>query len=149
MSDEELLDLSPLVTLYATEANGSTIALEAVRRGRYRQRFCTMFTPALAQLASLDRPACYHRTLLHLLTVLDPIQPRKVSAREIAEATGQSQASVERALTMLTADQVLLTNSGKTGALARRLNNRVCWMATADLHSRAGADPEVSDARGR
>lgn len=138
-----------LVTLYATEANGSTVQLEAVRKGRYSMRFVTMFAPTLEAVAKLDRPACYHRTLFYLLTVLDPIQFRKVSAREIAEATCQSTASTERALAMLSADGLILANEGVTAAKGRRLSNRIAWMATADLHSQTPSDPEVTDSRGR
>lgn len=146
----DLNDPAPaLVTLYATEANGSTVQLEAVRRGRYSMRFVTMFAPTLEAVARLDRPACYHRTLFYLLTVLDPIQFRKVSAREIAEATVQSTASCERALAMLSADGLILANGGATAAKGRRLTNRLAWMATADLHCQTPSDPEITDARGR
>lgn len=140
---------APMVTLYATDARGATVQLDAVTRGKYPWRFCTMFQPAAAALATMDRPACYHRTLLHLITVLDPVQFRKISAREIAEATKQSASSVERALTMMQADGVLIANEGKTASKGRRLNNRLVWASTATLHSETPMDEAVTDARGR
>lgn len=108
-----------------------------------------MFLQQASFLAGLDRPVCYHRTFLHLLAILDPIQFRKVSAREIAEATGLSQASVERALAMMEADGVILSNGAETAAKARRLSNQVVWASSAEKFQATERDRELTDARGR
>lgn len=143
-----------VITIYASDTNGSTVQLDAVRRGRYSQRFITMFHGAMTTLAAMDRPACYHRTLLHCLAVLDPVQFRKVSAREIAKATRQSQSSAERSLAMLEADGVLISNGEPTAGKGRRLNNSLCWASSAEKHAARQPDalppdPEPGDARGR
>lgn len=137
------------LSLYATDANGSTVQLEAIRGRRYRERFWTMFESTTHQVATFDRPACYHRALLAMMTLADPIQYRRISAREIAECSAMSMNSAERALAMLEADKVVLTNGAATGAKARRLNNRLCWASTADRHGMTEPDPEVIDSRGR
>jgi hypothetical protein len=137
------------LALYTTDASGATVQLEAVKQRRYRERFWTMFQTATEQVAAFDRPACYHRALLALLTLADPIQFRRISAREVAELAKLSTNSAERALAMLEADRVVLTNGALTGAKARRLNNRLAWASSADRHGQTPQDPEVIDARGR
>jgi len=134
--------------LYTEDTNGTTIQLEATKSRRYRERFLTMFMTTTQTLAAFDRPPCYHRALLTCLAKLDPIQFRKVSAREIAEASRLSPVSAERALAMLEADRVLITNGEATAAKARRLNNNLAWASTAHRHSMETPDPEIIDARG-
>lgn len=136
------------VILYAEDAQGATVQLMGRPRARYRERFWTMFLDATTTLAAMDRPAAYYRCLLFLLTVLDPVQPRRVSAREVAEGAKLSQASAERALAMLEADGVI-HGKGVTGAKARRLTNRLVWASTAEKHGCATRDPDVTDSRGR
>jgi len=108
-----------------------------------------MFMTTTQTLAAFDRPPCYHRTLLTCLAMLDPIQFRKVSAREIAENSRQSPVSVERALAMLEADKVLITNGERTARKARRINNNLGWASTAHRHGTTEQDVEIIDARGR
>jgi hypothetical protein len=139
----------PVLALYTTDATGTIVQLEAIKTRRYRERFWTMFHSTTTILAAFDRPAAYHRALLAMLTLADPIQFRRISAREVAECARMSPMSAERALAMLEADQVILTNGQMTGAKARRLNNRLVWMTTADRHGMTDADPEIIDARGR
>jgi len=137
-----------VLTLYTTDAAGATVQLEAALSRRYRERFVTMFCNTTLLLATLDRPAAYHRVLLAFMTLGDPIQMRRISAREIAEAAAMSTISAERALAMLESDCVIITNGRSTGAKARRINNRLMWSSTAHAHSAATLDPEVRDARG-
>lgn len=138
----------PTVTLYTEDTNGTTVQLEAAPRRRYKERFLTMFMTTTQTLAGFDRPPAYHRALLTCLTMLDPIQFRKVSAREIAEASRLSVVSATRALAMLEADRVLITNGEQTAAKARRLNNTLGWASTAHRHGETTPDPEIIDARG-
>lgn len=137
----------PVLTLYATDANGSTVQLEAVTSRRYKERFWTMFHSATTIIAGFDRPAAYHRALLAMLTLADPIQYRRISAREVSQAAGMSQISAERALAMLEADQVILTNGAATGAKARRINNRLAWASTAERNRITPEDPPIIDGR--
>lgn len=135
--------------LYAEDEHGSTIVLQMRSfRGYGKRRFKTMFEEAMNRLACLDRPPVYYRTMLYLLNVLDPVQFRRISGREITEAIGISMSSAERALAMLEADQVIFCK-GKSGAKARRLNNQVCWASKAERFASAVADLEVIDSRGR
>lgn len=97
----------------------------------------------------LDRPSVYYRTLIFLATALDPIQFRRLSAREVAEGAGISQASAERALMMLESDKVVIHNSQSTGAKARRLNNRLFWGSSAQKRSETELDPMLDSTRGR
>ena len=108
-----------------------------------------MFAESVLTLASFDRPGAYHRALMAALTLMDPTQFRRISAREIGEAARMSTISAERALAMLEADGVIITNSLKTGAKARRLNNRLVSMTNAERYADLTPDPEVIDARGR
>ncbi len=139
------------MVLYTTDAAGETRQLIAAPIRRYPERFLTMFTNAAEMVAALDRPPCYYRTLMHLLGVLDARQFRKVPARQIAESTGQSLPSVDRAMAMLQADAVIIT-SGKGVAKTIRVNSRFAWMSSADKRAKQMADspdPELIDARGR
>ena len=138
-----------VLALYTTDASGSTVQWEAIASRRYRERFWTMFHSATLQLASFDRPAAYHRALLAFMTMGDPIQLRRISAREIALAAGMSNISAERALALLESDQVIISNGQQTGAKARRINNRLMWSSRADSHAATPMDPEVIDSRGR
>ena len=136
------------ITLYTEDTNGATIQLEGITSRRYRERFVTMFMTTTQTLAAFDRPPCYHRALLTCLAMLDPIQFRKVSAREIADASRLSPVSAERALAMLEADRVLISNGEATARKARRLNNNLAWASTAHKHGLTDPDPEIIDARG-
>ena len=107
-----------------------------------------MFLTTTETLAAFDRPACYHRALLALMTMADPVQWRRISAKEIATASRMSAHSAERALSMLEADQVILAR-GETSNKSRRLNNNLVWASRADAHSTAQPDPQIRDARGR
>ena len=108
-----------------------------------------MFTPGTATISTWDRPAAYYRVLLFCMATLDSQQMRTLSAREIKDGTGLSMISVERALAMLEADQVIVTNGQKTAARRRRLSNHLCWTSRADAHHAAIPDPALEDARGR
>lgn len=142
-------DRQAVLALYTTDANGTTVALEAVKSRRYRERFWTMFDTATTQIAGFDRPAAYHRALLAMMHLADPLQFRRISAREVATVSKMSTMSAERALAMLESDRVVIVNGMQTGAKARRLNNRLIWGSTADRHDRTDADPEIIDSRGR
>ncbi|MEM7643149.1 MAG: hypothetical protein AAF366_11540 [Pseudomonadota bacterium] len=107
-----------------------------------------MFHTTFERLAQMDRPPCYHRTLWHLLSVLDPVQFRGVSAREVAEATGQSLSSVERGLAMLQADRMLIAK-GKTAGKRLRINNRLAWASSSERFAEVQPDLDPVDARGR
>lgn len=108
-----------------------------------------MFADTCLLVATWDRPAAYHRALMACLTLMDPTQFRRISAREIGEAARMSTISAERALAMLEADKVIITNDKATGAKARRLNNRLASMTSADRYEGLIPDPEMVDARGR
>lgn len=138
-----------LLALYTTDTNGTTVQLEAVRRGRYPRRFLTMFPQAMEALAKMDRPACYHRALYYCLSHLDPVQWRHLSARDLATDTRQSMSSAERALSMLEADGVVIADGRNSAAKRRRLNNNLCWASSAHRHSETTPDPVPEDARGR
>lgn len=138
-----------VLTLYTTDTNGATVALEATKSRRYPRRFWTMFSEETLRLATFDRPAAYHRALMACLTLMDIQQFRRISAREVGEAARLSTISAERALAMLEADQVIITNGKATGAKSRRLNNRLCSMTTAEKWADLDMDPEMIDARGR
>lgn len=138
-----------VLTLYTTDTQGATVALEATRSRRYSRRFWTMFADTCLLVAGWDRPAAYHRALMACLTLMDPTQFRRISAREIAEAAGLSIISAERALAMLESDQVIMTNGKATGAKARRINNRLASMTRAETYEALPADPQPRDSRGR
>ncbi|MGB0823175.1 MAG: hypothetical protein ACPGSK_03505 [Alphaproteobacteria bacterium] len=138
-------------TLYTTDQSGETRLLELTPKRRYPERFLTMFPNAMEGLAAMDRPPSYYRTLMHLCAVADAKQFRKITAREIAEATNQSLPSVDRAMAMLQADRVIIT-SGRGVGKTIRLNSRLAWMSSAEKRARQMADspdPELEDARGR
>lgn len=110
-----------------------------------------MFSETATILSKLDRPPVYYRALLHLATVLDPIQSRRFSARELAEATGMAQASATRALAMLEADRVIFA-TGSTAAKSRRLSRQLFSMSSSERWAEAQElepDPVPEDARGR
>lgn len=108
-----------------------------------------MFYQGTVTIAALDRPAAYHRALLALMTLADPVQYRRISAAEVADAARMSVNSAERALAMLEADFVILNNGKATGAKARRINNNLAWASRADAHAATEADPPIRDGRGR
>lgn len=140
---------SEQLRLYAEAEDGSTVILHTRKHRLYPERFWTMFEETTKALAQMDRPVCYHRTLLYLISVLDPIQFRRISAKEVCRGAKISFPSAQRALSMLEADGVILTNGERTGALARRLSNRICWASTSERFNQVPRDPEVQDARGR
>lgn len=134
--------------LYAETEEGSTVILKTFRYRHYRWRFWTMFAPAAETLAKFDRPPAYYRALFALMTTLDPVQFRRYSARELADAANMSNSSAERALAMLEADFVVIAK-GKSAGKSRRLNNRVAWASNSEAHNLAEIDPEPRDSRGR
>ena len=105
-----------------------------------------MFANGLSRLSELDRPSVYYRALFHSLAVLDPVQFRTLTARQVADATGMSHISAQRALAMLEADRVLL-RTGKGVAKRMRLNNQVAWASTSEKHNQAVMDLEIVDGR--
>jgi len=107
-----------------------------------------MFEGSSQLLATLDRPTCYFRTLHFLLAMLDPVQWRRISAREIAQGAGLSMSSAERGLSMLESDRAIFCR-GTTSAKSRRLNNRLVSKTTSEKWNAATPDPEVIDSRGR
>lgn len=141
-------DRPETVQLYTEDSDGTTVILTAQRRLRYTMRFKTMFEPTFQSMATMDRPSTYWRVLFHALAVLDPVQFRPLPNSDISEATGMSQLSAQRALTMLIADRVLIPK-GNTSGRRVRINNRIAWGSTAHKHNLAEADLEVIDARGR
>lgn len=134
--------------LYTEDESGATVALVAKRHRLYGERFFTMFEATFEGLATFDRPSCYWRTLAVLAARLDPIMPRRLSAQEVAQAAGLSHASAARGLAMLEADRVIFS-TGRTGAKARRLNNRLFWKSNSERRAEEEADPMPEDARGR
>lgn len=134
--------------IYATDANGSTVMLETKRRKLYPARFATMFESTFSLLAGLDRPACYHRTLMQCLVTMDPTQWRKISASEIARETGMSHMSAKRGLGLLQSDRVIF-GKGRGAARAYRLNNRLVSMTTSEKWHNLDPDLEAIDSRGR
>lgn len=134
--------------LYAETEAGSTVVLIARQHRLYQERFKTMFHGAFQLLAGADRPSVYYRVFFQGCALLDPVQFRRVSAREFAEASGMSLISAQRACAMLEADRVFLVK-GKGSGKALKLNNRLCWASSSEKHNLATPDPEVIDARGR
>lgn len=137
------------LTLYTTDATGTTVQLEAIRQRRYQERFWTMFPSMTEKVAAFDRPPTYFKTLLLALTKLDPVQFRALPATDVSAGAAISLAAAERALSQLASDGVLIANGEKTVRKKLRLSNRLVWMASAEKHSAAPPDPEVMDARGR
>ncbi len=83
-----------------------------------------MFLDAMQTIASLDRPGAYYRVLFYCITVLDGDEERRLPVRRIMEATDLSRPSVERAMAMLIADNVL-HRSGRGPGVEFRLSNRL------------------------
>ncbi|MEM9197199.1 MAG: hypothetical protein AAGD12_05035, partial [Pseudomonadota bacterium] len=125
--------------LYATDETGATVALETIRKGRYNERFLTMFNGVAQHMSTLKRPAAYWRVMLYCLATLDPIHFRRLAAADVAKATGVSRAATERAMALLEADRVVIAE-GATAAKVRRLNRSVCSMSRADRWARAQAE---------
>lgn len=134
--------------LYAEDVNGSTIQLELKRHRLYPARFATMFEGSFSFLAGVDRPACYYRVLMQCLHLMDPTQFRRISAREISEASKLSHISAQRGLAMLQADRVII-GKGRGASRAYRLNNSLCSMTSSEKWNAQTRDPEVIDGRGR
>ena len=148
MAEKEGQPAAPEVEIIAEDTAGRQVTLHGCARSKYPERFCTMFQPTMKLVATWDRPPAYHRTLLHLLGILDPVQWRSAPASAIAAATGLSAPSVERAFSMLLADQLIFTQ-GRTASRKLRLNNRLVWMSTVRRYLAANLDPMPEDARGR
>lgn len=136
------------LALYAEDASGATVALTARWRRGFGRSYVMMFTETVAQVAAWDRPPAYHRALLWLLAALDPLQPRAVSAREVALGCNISINSAARALAMLEADRVVI-GVGQTAAKRRRLNNRLAWRSRVERFEETPEDTPPEDARGR
>lgn len=107
-----------------------------------------MFDTTFQSMAKMDRPPCYYRALFQCLSLMDPIQFRRISAREIAEASGLSFASAQRAMSMLQADRAII-GKGKASSRAYRLNNRLCSMSSSERWNQETPDLEMIDSRGR
>mgnify|MGYP001992325799 CR=1 FL=1 len=135
--------------LYAEDQNGATRILEVRGNARYPERFLTMFVKTLADLSMKDRPPTYYRTLLFLMTKLDPISYRMLTSSEIAEGTGMHRNSVMRAISQLRKDKVVLdqVEGGGIGTFYRlRLNHNLCWAGSASRFNDVKAtkpDPEI------
>ena len=108
----------------------------------------TTFLGPLSVIAGWDRPAAYHRVLLFALRELRPDSWSRMTARAVCRGTGLSPAAVERALSMLQADQVILGRGAKS-AKELRLSNRLVWKGLAAERLLVERDPELEDARGR
>jgi len=137
---------SATMRLYTTDEDEAIVTLIARPHRNYQWRFLTMFAQGLQRLSKLDRPSVYYRVLFHALSVLDPVQWRHMTAREVAEATGMSLISAQRASAMLRMDKVLM-EKGKGAALRMRLNNQIAWASTSEKHNQATPDLEIRDAR--
>lgn len=137
--------------VYVTTEHGSTEVIALKRHRRYPGRFLTMMVSNCEILSGWDRPPCYFRTLFHLLSVLDAQQYRRHSEREMAAATGMGTASISRAMAMLRADRVVMTEgAGVTRAI--RLNHHIAWTSSAEKWNEVtgnNPDPTPEDARGR
>jgi len=107
----------------------------------------TVFPSALLTLGRLKRSDAYWRCLVWCMTKLDPIQYRQAIQREIAEQTGLSLRSVERAMGLLIGDAVLLQHHSTAGHPKYRLNSNLCWASTARKRNRMiedeGEDPAL------
>ena len=132
--------------LYAEDEDQSTVILTTRLSRHYRERFFTMFETASAELATMDRPPVYFRALFYLMSRLDPVQYRRISASEMAQAANMSRSSAERALAQLEADRVIFSK-GQTYAKARRLNNRMMWKSTSEKWNSTPPDLPVIDSR--
>lgn len=118
------------------------------RTGAYPVSFTTALHPGREAVARLDRPGSYHRALAALELLAHAVDWRVIPAADVAERSGMSVASAERALTMLEADRVVLAK-GRGYGKRRRLNRNVYSTTTAQAWHEAGPDPEVIDGRGR
>lgn len=107
-----------------------------------------MFESTFQLLAAMDRPSAYHRTLMQCLAMMDPVQYRRISAREICEKSGMSHMSAQRGLAMLQADRVIIGQGAGAGK-AYRLNNRLVSMTSSEKWNALPPDIEVIDSRGR
>lgn len=134
--------------LYAEDMNGSTVQLQLKRNRRYPERFSTMFHTTFTFLSGLDRPPCYYRTLMYCLAVMDTTHFRRISASEIAKNSGQGFSSVQRAMRMLIADKMLLTQ-GRASSMAYRINNQVGSNTSSEKWNQLEADEPPMDGRGR
>lgn len=141
------------LTLYTADATGATVTLEATPRRMYPARFMTMFQSATQTLSTWDRPAAYWRVLMHLTGKLDSAQFRLLPYSTITAETGLSAPSVERAMSQLKADNVIIHEARKNGQVnAMRLSRRLGSTSSAEKWNAAeamAADPELIDARGR
>lgn len=137
--------------LYTEDESGATVILSARRMKGYNQRFATMFMETFSTMAMMDRPACYWRVLFHLVTVLDPIQFRAQSAREIGQAACICPKSAERGLALLLSDRVILKLGAKSGT-RYRLSRQLASMSKVEIYQdaqEAVQDLPVIDSRGR
>lgn len=107
-----------------------------------------MFHTTFSFLSEIDRPPCYYRTLMQCLASMDPTQFRRISAREISEASHQALISAQRGLAMLQEDRVIIAK-GRGPSRAYRLNNRLISMTSSEKWNQLEPDLEVIDARGR
>ena len=129
-------DHKEVTKLYAETTSGATAELVARREFHYNRRFLTMFEETLAELARQKRPATYFRVCLAVIGRLDPIQFRRLSAREIAEETLISKISVERSLSQMERDKVLI-GKGRGAGKALRLNTWLASKSRADRYIQA------------
>lgn len=107
-----------------------------------------MFDQSFQTMAEMDRPPAYYRVLFQALALMDPIQFRRISATEIAKASGMSHSSAQRGLSMLQADRAII-GQGLGAARSYRLNNNLVSMSSAERWNQEERDPEVFDSRGR
>jgi len=129
--------------LYAETEEGSTVVLELTPSRLYPKRFMTMFTEGASDLAKMDRPPTYFRCLFALITMLDPQQFRRISARQVAQVAECSLPSAERSMKMLLSDNVIIADGEKTSARALRLNHHIVWAASAEkFNAKTASDPD-------
>lgn len=125
--------------------------LSVHRTGAYPVTFTTVLHPGREAVARLDRPGSYHRALAAMERLAHTIDWRVIPATDVAERSGLSIASAERALAMLEADRVVMAK-GRGYGKRRRLNRTVYSTSTAQAWQEAQEhepDPEVIDGRGR
>jgi len=128
------------IELVAIDTVGATVNLHGQTRAVYGERFMTLFPAALVALGRLKRSDAYWRVMVWAMTRLDPIQYRPAIQREIAKDTGLSLRSVERGLTMLRKDNVLIEHHAQEGHPQYRLSINLCWASTARKRNRIIAD---------
>ena len=135
--------------MYPTERGDAMLRVRP--RGRYGMTFGTIMMPTIATMSTRRRPGSYYEVLFACFEKLNPITWTQYPATQIAEETGLSTISVERALAVLEADKVVLGRGRSSGKL-RRLNRNLFSKSDVEdwkAAQKAEPDPETIDSRGR